>query len=107
MGEDIAGQGNPGSPGSDGASPYQALALTFPWEPSPNRARSRARSFNGCPGKRRAATSARISGGGQISVDQDAGKQDQPDKMRNLYGKVIRDPFAYQADYSPFVNLFS
>ena len=29
MGEDIAGQGNPGSPGSDGASPYQR-ASPFP-----------------------------------------------------------------------------
>jgi hypothetical protein len=30
MGGDVAGQGNPGNPGSDGASPYQAASPLFP-----------------------------------------------------------------------------
>jgi hypothetical protein len=46
--DDDAGQGNPGSPGSDGASPYQegsggaspyrdlAMAAEIGWRPAPN-----------------------------------------------------------------------
>jgi hypothetical protein len=30
MGGDVAGQGNPGNPGSDGASPYQGASPLFP-----------------------------------------------------------------------------